>query len=181
MGRAIADELDGELDVLLVRKLRSPYSPELAIGALDETGWTYIAPHARQVGATTDYIEREKQTQLALLKQRRTLYTPRGVPLDPKGRIVIVVDDGLATGATMVAALHAVRTKAPARLVCAVPVASSRSLELVRGHCDEMICLEVPQDFYAVGQFYASFPQVEDQDVVALLKTRRREREVQHD
>jgi len=181
MGRVIADALDGELDVLLVRKLRSPYSPELAIGAVDETGWTFIAPHAREVGATTEYIEREKRTQLALVKERRALYTPGRPPLNPEGKIAIVVDDGLATGATMVAALHAVRTKTPAKLICAVPVASSRSLETVRGYADEMICLEVPQDFYAVGQFYGSFPQIEDQDVVALLEARRRRREVQHD
>lgn len=181
MGRVIADALDGELDVLLVRKLRSPYSPELAIGAVDETGWTFIAPHAREVGATTEYIAREKRTQLALVKERRALYTPGRPPLNPEGKIAIVVDDGLATGATMVAALHAVRTKTPAKLICAVPVASSRSLETVRGYADEMICLEVPQDFYAVGQFYGSFPQIEDQDVVALLEARRRRREVQHD
>ena len=181
MGRVIAEELDGELDVVLVRKLRSPYSPEFAVGAVDETGWAYIAPHAREAGATDEYIEREQQEQLAIVKKRRALYTPGRPPLDPKGRIAIVVDDGLATGATMIAALHAVRMKAPARLVCAVPVASPQSLETVRAYCDEMICLEVPQDFYAVGQFYASFPQVEDEDVAALLRTQQRKREVQHD
>ena len=136
MGRVIADELDGKLDVVLVRKLRSPYSPELAIGAVDETGWTYIAPHAREAGATDEYIEREQQAQLAIVKKRRALYTPGRPPLDPMGRIAIVVDDGLATGATMIAALHAVRMKAPARLVCAVPVASPRSLETVRAYSD---------------------------------------------
>ena len=181
MGQVIADELDGEFDVVLVRKLRSPYSPEFAIGAIDETGWTYIAPHAREAGATTEYIEREQQEQLAIVKKRRALYTPGRPPLDPRGRIAIVVDDGLATGATMIAALHAVRMKAPARLVCAVPVASPRSLETVRAYSDEVVCLEAPQDFYAVGQFYTSFPQVEDEDVVALLRTQRRKREVQHD
>jgi len=180
MGRAIADKLDGELDVVLVRKLRSPYSPEFAIGAIDETGWTYIAPHAREAGANTEYIEREREAQLAIVKQRRALYTPGQPPLDPKGKIAIVIDDGLATGATMVAALHAVRVKAPAKLICAVPVASPRSLETVRAYADEVVCLEVPEDFYAVGQFYASFPQVDDEEVVALLETRRRKREVQH-
>ena len=181
MGRVIAEELDGELDVVLVRKLRSPYSPEFAVGAVDETGWAYIAPHAREAGATDEYIEREQQEQLAIVKKRRALYTPDRPPLDPKGRIAIVVDDGLATGATMIAALHAVRMKAPARLVCAVPVASPRSLEMVRAYSDEVVCLETPQDFYAVGQFYTSFPQVEDEDVAALLRTQQRKRELQHD
>ena len=92
-----------------------------------------------------------------------------------------MVDDGLATGATMITALHAVRMKAPARLVCAVPVASPRSLETVRAYSDEVVCLETPQDFHAVGQFYTSYPQVEDEDVVALLRTQQRKREVQHD
>jgi putative phosphoribosyl transferase len=181
MGRVIADELVGELDVVLVRKLRSPYSPEFAIGAVDESGWTYIAPHAREAGATDEYIEREKQAQLAIMKKRRALYTPGQAPLDPTGRIAIIVDDGLATGATMIAALHAVRMKAPARLVCAVPVASPRSLETVRAYSDEVVCLEVPQNFYAVGQFYMSFPQVEDREVVELLSTQRCKSEVQHD
>jgi putative phosphoribosyl transferase len=181
MGRVIADELDGELDVVLVRKLRSPYSPEFAIGAIDESGWTYIAPHAREAGATEEYIGREKQEQLAIMKKRRALYTPGQAPIDARGRVAIVIDDGLATGATMIAALHAVRMKAPARLVCAVPVASPRSLEMVRTYSDEVVCLEVPQNFYAVGQFYMSFPQVEDEDVVAVLSTQLRKREVQHD
>ena len=84
----------------------------------------------------------------------------------------MVVDDGLATGATMIAALHAVRVRAPARLVCAVPVAAPDSLELVGPYADEVVCLEAPENFFAVGQFYQSFPQVEDEEVVALLGAR---------
>jgi predicted phosphoribosyltransferase len=87
-----------------------------------------------------------------------------------QGRVVIVVDDGLATGATMVAALHAVRQRAPARLVCAVPVASPEAMALVRTHADEVVCLDVPKGFRAVGQFYAAFPQLEDEEVIAVLR-----------
>ena len=180
MGRVIADELDGELDVVLVRKLRAPFSPEFAVGAIDETGWAYIAPHAGQAGATDKYLKQEQHAQLEILKKRRALYTPKRPPLDAAGRIAMVVDDGLATGATMIAALHAVRAKAPARLVCAVPVASPDSLELVRPYADEVVCLEAPANFYAVGQFYGSFPQVDDEDVVALLGTQPLTREVRH-
>src|ERR1700687_394075 len=169
MGRVVADELGGELDVVLVRKLRAPSSPEFAVGSVDETGWAYIAPHARRAGATDTYLQQEPRVQLEVLKKRRALYTPKRAPRDPAGRIVMVVDDGLATGATMIAALHAVRVKAPAKLVCAVPVAAPDSLELIGPYADEVVCLEAPATFYAVGQFYRSFPQVEDEEVVALL------------
>ena len=101
--------------------------------------------------------------------KRRTQYTPKRAPIDAKGRITIVVDDGLATGATMIAALHAARAKQPAQLVCAVPVAAPESLELVRSYADEVICLDAPEGFFAVGQFYGEFRQVDDEEVIALL------------
>jgi predicted phosphoribosyltransferase len=169
MGRVLADRLDGELDVVLVRKLRSPFSPEFAVGAMDETGWAYIAPHAASAGADDRYLELEKAAQLDTLKRRRQEYTPARPPIDPAGRIAIVVDDGLATGATMIAALHAVRAKHPAKLVCAVPVGAPDSLESVRPYADELVCLDAPEIFYAVGQFYGEFRQVEDDEVIALL------------
>ena len=169
MGRVLADELEGELDVVLVRKLGAPFSAEFAVGAIDETGWAYIADHARSAGADEAYLEREQRAQLEILRRRRAQYTPHRPPIDPKGRIAIVVDDGLATGATMIAALHAVRARQPERLVCAVPVASPDSLELVRPYCDEVVCLEAPPEFFAVGQFYREFRQVEDDEVIGLL------------
>jgi predicted phosphoribosyltransferase len=165
----LAQRLDGELDVVLVRKLRAPFSPEFAVGAIDESGWVYLAPHAHSAGADDRYIEQEQAEQLAVLRERRTRYTPGRSAIDPAGRIAIVVDDGLATGSTMVAALHAVRARGPARLVCAVPVASPDSLELVRPYADEVVCLQAPADFYAVGQFYQRFGQVEDEEAIGLL------------
>jgi len=174
MGRIIADELGGELDVVLVRKLRAPFSPEFAVGAIEESGWAHIADHAKGAGADEAYLRHEKETQLEALRARRKLYTPARAPLDPEGRKVIVVDDGLATGETMIAALHAVRSKKPARLVCAVPVAAPDSLERVAPYAHEVVCLHAPPDFYAVGQFYGSFSQVEDEEVVALLGTEER-------
>jgi len=169
MGRVLADELGGEIDVVLVRKLRSPQSPEFAVGAIDESGWAYVADYAASYGADEAYLAREKQEQLELLRKRRALYTPARAPIDPQGRIVIVVDDGLATGATMIAALHAARAKQPERLVCAVPVAAPDSLERVRPYADEVVYLEAPEEFFAVGQFYREFGQVEDDEVVDLL------------
>lgn len=171
MGRLLADRLDGELDVVLVRKLRAPFSPEFAIGSIDESGWTYIAPHAGAAGADDRYIEQEKRVQLALLHDRRRRYTPDRAPIEAKARIAIVVDDGLATGATMVAALHAVRARQPAKLICAVLVASPESIALVRPLADDVVCLHVPEHLGSVGRFYRSFDQVDDEQAIRLLRT----------
>ena len=170
MGQRRAQALGGELDVVLVRKLRAPFNPEFALGSIDESGWAYIADYAESAGGTPAWLEQEKATQLATLRARRAQYTPLRPPIDPAGRIVIVVDDGLATGATMISALHALRDRKPARLVCAVPVAPPDTLEKIRPYADEVVCLAAPDNFRAVGQFYAAFPQVEDDEVIEILR-----------
>lgn len=169
MGRVLAQQLQADLDVVLVHKLGAPGNPELAIGAVDETGWHYVADYAATTGADQAYIEREIQRQLEIMRARRALYTPVRASIDPKDRDVIIVDDGLATGATMIAALHATRTKQPRKLVCAVPVAAPDTLPRIRPLVDELICLHAPAWFHSVGQFYARFSQVEDSEVVRLL------------
>jgi predicted phosphoribosyltransferase len=170
MGRLVAERLGGDLDVVLTRKLGAPGNPEFAIGAIDESGWTYLADYAESAGATRDYVERQAAAEMETMRGRREQYTPARPPLDPAGRVVIVVDDGLATGATMIAALHALRAKRPQRLICAVPVAAEEALEKVRAQADEVVCLHVPPFFYAVGQFYDDFPQVSDDEVISLLR-----------
>lgn len=170
MGAELATRLNGELDLVMVRKLRAPHHPEFAVGAIDETGWTYTVPHAPFTEISLSYLESEKQLQLGEMRRRRALYTPGRPPAPIAGRTVIVVDDGLATGATMIASLHAVREHHPAWLVCAVPVAAPQSLDQVRPCADELVCLHAPADFAAVSQYYRSFPQVEDAEVVALLR-----------
>ena len=170
MAKIIAEELGGSFDVVLVRKLRAPYQPELAIGSVDESGWAYIADHAASTGASKEYIESEKQAQMETIRKRRNQYTPIRPPIDPAGRIVIVIDDGLATGATMISALHGLRARMPAKLICAVPVAPPETLKKVSAMADEVICLEAPEYFQAVGQFYRNFSQVEDDEVIEILR-----------
>jgi len=170
MAKIIADQLGGEFDVVLVRKLRAPDYPELAIGSIDESGWTYIADHAASVGADNEYIEAERQQQIATIKQRRAQYTPVRPPIDPAGRIVIVIDDGLATGATMISALHGLRSRKPARLICAIPVSPPETLRKIHPLADQVVCLDAPDNFRAVGQFYVNFPQVDDEEVINILQ-----------
>jgi len=172
MARILADELGGDLDVVLVRKLRAPGNPEFALGSIDESGWAYLAEHARHY-AGEDYLEKEKQAQLETIRQRRAQYTPVHPPMDPNGRVVIVVDDGLATGSTMISALHALRARGAVKVVCAVPVSPPDTLERVRQYADETVCLLAPPNFYAVGQFYGDFPQVDDSEVIAILAEKR--------
>lgn len=170
MVKLIADALGGEVDVVLVRKLGAPGNPEFAIGSVAESGWTYIADYAESVGGDRAYIEAEKERQLATMRQRRAQYTPVRPPIDPAGRLVIIVDDGLATGATMISALHAVRAQNPKLLVCAVPVSPPDTIDRVIRLADQVVCLQTPANFSAVGQFYLDFPQVSDEEVMQILR-----------
>ena len=170
MAKIIADELDGDLDVVLVRKLRAPNQPELAIGSVNESGWTFISEYAELCGASHAYIETEKSLQMETIRKRRAQYTPIRPPIDPAERIVIVVDDGLATGATMISALHGLRAMKLVKLICAIPVSPPDTLAKVADLADEVVCLETPAFFQAVGQFYRHFPQVEDDEVIEILK-----------
>lgn len=169
----VAQRLGGDLDVVLVRKLRAPGAPEFAIGSIDEAGWAWVAPHARGAGATPEYIAQERERQLHELRRQRALYTPGRPALDARGRTALLVDDGMTTGTTMVAALQAVRHQQPQRLVCAVAVAPHAALDAVRPHADEVVCVRTPVGFAAVGQFYRRFPQVGDDEVVAVLRAAR--------
>jgi putative phosphoribosyl transferase len=169
IGRIVADALDGDLDVMLVRKLGSPINCEVAIGAIDEQGRVQLTARSEMVGAGMNYVRAEAARQLAVIRKRRACYSPNAHPVDPTGRVVIVVDDGLATGATMRAALHALRQQHPAALVAAVPVAAPDSLQSLEDLADDVVCLHAPAHFRAVGAFYEDFHPVDDTEVLRLL------------
>jgi len=170
MGKVIADALDGDLDVVLVHKLGAPGEPELAIGAVDEEGRVYLDETAAELAVGDDYIRHETEAQIRMLRARRALYTPARPPLSPAGRQVIVVDDGIATGASMIVALGAVRRRGPAGLAAATAVMPPPTLERIRAAADRVVCLSFPPDFRAVGEFFQDFSQVSDGEVVALLR-----------
>lgn len=172
MGKIVAGALNGELDVVLVRKLRAPQNPELAIGSIDETGTVYLDPDTRDLWSEP-YLDEEKKAQLETLQRRRQMYEPTGLPIDVAGRIAIVLDDGIATGSTMIAALRAVRARHPAKLVAATGVASPETLGLIRREADEVVCVETPAVLYAIGYHFRDFSQVSDEDVVATLREAR--------
>ncbi len=170
MAEIIADLLGGELDVVLVHKLGAPGQPELAIGAIDETGNVFLSGYGLDIDSA--YLEAEKQAQLEVLQKRRARYTPSRGPIDPHNRIVIVVDDGIATGSTMTAALRAIQRSKPKKLIGAVAVASPSAARAMSREPDAIVCLDVPAEFYAVGEFFEDFSQVSDEEVTAILQKR---------
>jgi predicted phosphoribosyltransferase len=171
VGAALARGLGAELDVVLARKLRAPQQPELALGAVTETGEVHLNHFAAAMTDAGDaYIEAERRRQLAEIERRRAAIRAVRPRAEITGRTVIVTDDGIATGATMLAALHTVRAAGPRELIVAVPVGSAERIAALGPWCDRVVCLLEPEAFWAVGQFYRNFEQVEDDRVLELLR-----------
>jgi predicted phosphoribosyltransferase len=173
MARILADGLDGDLDVLLVHKLGAPGNPEYAIGAVDENGRISLNAEAMDLGLSEEYVRAEAARQLHLLRERRARYTPWQRPRDPAGRTVILVDDGIATGATMRAAIQSLRLHpehAPTHVVVAAAVMPRDTLRGLQRMADEVVCLECPEPFWAVGQAFEDFSAVSDDEVVRALR-----------
>jgi putative phosphoribosyl transferase len=169
----VAAALDAPLDLILVRKIGVPTQPELAMGAVVD-GTAPIVVRNEEVielsGTTADEFDAACASELEEIERRRKLYIGDRARAEIAGQVVIVIDDGIATGATTRAALQAIRNRKPKELVLAVPVAPPDTITQLRGEVDALICLETPELFGAIGYFYRDFRQVSDQDVVAILK-----------
>jgi putative phosphoribosyl transferase len=172
VGFEIARTLAAPLDLLLVRKIGVPWQPELALGAVADgkQPQSFIDREmAARLGVSDDYIAAETARQLEELERRRRVYCADRPPLEIAGRTAIVVDDGIATGATMRVALEAARRRSPARLVLAAPVAAADTVARLRPLADEIVCVAVPEGLGAIGYYYDDFHQVEDAEVTGLL------------
>jgi predicted phosphoribosyltransferase len=173
----VADALHAPLDLVLVRKIGAPGQPELALGAVvdGDAPETVLNPEIMEVtGATDAFIEAARQRELGEIERRRLRYLAGHPRIDPAGREAVVVDDGIATGATARAALHALRRRGAARLVLATPVAPAETLKALRGEADEIVCLFQPAPFFGIGAFYRDFHQLADDEVIGLLAARSR-------
>jgi putative phosphoribosyl transferase len=177
VGAALAEGLGAELDVVLARKLRAPRQPELAIGAVAEDGTVHLNRFARTMpGVDEASIARERSRQIAEITRRRERYRAVRPQASIAGRTVILVDDGLATGATLIAALHTVIAAGARTVIVAVPVGAAERVAAIRPLCHRLECLLEPEDFWAIGQFYRDFTQVDDDRVVELLRAASRPR-----
>lgn len=169
----IAEALDASLDLVLVRKIGVPTQPELAMGAVVDGAAPIVVRNQEVIelsGTTADEFDAVCARELAEIERRRRLYLGERARAPIAGQVVIVVDDGIATGATTRAALKAIRNRKPKELVLAVPVAPPDTIEQLRGEADALVCLETPELFGAIGYFYRDFRQVSDQEVVETLK-----------
>jgi len=170
----IAKALRAPLDLVLVRKLGAPHNPELAIGAVAGTAgapqWFLHDELIRHLAVPEDYIRRAAERELAVIDRRRRDYVGDRAPVPLEGRVVIIVDDGIATGATAGLALRIVRQAKPSGVVLAAPVAPPSALGRLRDLYDRAVCVMTPEDFSGVGQFYEDFRQTTDAEVVCLLR-----------
>jgi predicted phosphoribosyltransferase len=169
MAKIISDHLDGDLDVVLVHKIGAPGNPEFAIGSVSEFGTIYESEAVQLYSINPNFIQDAAAEEVSKLKSRRQTYSPIRPPISPKDRHVIIVDDGIATGSTMLAAIRAIKSQDPKQIIVAAPVASPRCIDLLGSEADQLIILDLPDDFFAISQFYEDFPQVEDQEVIQIL------------
>ena len=172
IGALVAKALNAPLDLLLVRKIGAPWQPELAVAALVDGDPPDIVDDLQiqaALGLGSDYVRAQAAHELQEIARRRRLYLRGRKPVPVDGATVVVVDDGIATGTTVRAALQALRRRHPARLVLAIPVAPQDTLDRLRAEVDDIVCLATPSPFHAIGLHYDDFHQVDDDEVLAAL------------
>ena len=170
VGRAVADRLGVPLDVVAARKIGAPHNPELAIGAVASDGTVWLNDRLiHDIGVKEAYLDSQREVEREAAEEKVRRYRAGREPLDLEGKTVLVVDDGVATGATTIACVRQVKNAGAARVVLAVPVGPPDSIERLRAEADEVIAVETPPHFGAVGQFYADFGQVSDEEAMAYL------------
>ncbi|MDD4939230.1 MAG: phosphoribosyltransferase family protein [Candidatus Omnitrophica bacterium] len=171
IAKKLAQALGCGIDLVLARKLKAPFNPELAIGAVAENGKLFLNEEiAYQSGADKDYIEREKERQMAEIRRRVEIYRKVKPKVPLRDKTVVLTDDGVATGATMEAAIWASRQEHPKKIIVALPVGAGESVERIAKSANEVVCVAVPPFFSAIAQFYTAFPQVEDEEAIKILK-----------
>jgi putative phosphoribosyl transferase len=173
VGLEVARAIDAPLDLLLVRKIGVPWQPELAVAAvMDGTEPVVVVEQQvrAEAGVTLEYIDRRAKEELAEIERRRRTYLADRAPVSVAGRTAIVVDDGIATGTTVRAALRGLRQRGPARLILAVPVAPRDTVDELRKEVDDVVCLAQPSYFGAIGYFYRDFHQLSDDEVITLMR-----------
>jgi predicted phosphoribosyltransferase len=168
----VAQALHAPLELMIVRKLGHPLHPEFAIGAIASGGVVVMNPGERIPAFAVERIVERERAELA---RREILYRGSAPAPEIRGHEIILVDDGLATGATMSAAVAALKQLAPAKVIVAVPVGSPESVAMLRRQCDEVVCLQAPEGFRAVGEWYRDFSQTSDEEVTQLLEQARRD------
>lgn len=167
----VAKALSLPLDVMIVKKVGAPENEELALGAVSEEGVGVFNDHLISLlGVSNEYLRKEVERQKERIRQAKKGYLKGHASIDFTGKVVVLVDDGIATGASMKVAIQAAKAKGVGRVVLAVPVAAADSLKVLSHEVDEVICLYAPTTFYAVGAFYKNFPQITDEEVEAIFR-----------
>jgi putative phosphoribosyl transferase len=172
VGFEIASALAAPLDVIIVRKIGAPFQHELALGAIVGNGAIeHVIDSAliSELEVSKEYLGKEIEQEAAEIDRRRKLYYGKRQPADIRDKTAIVVDDGIATGYTMRAALRAIQRREPRRIVIAVPVAAPQTVEVLRKDVDEIVCLAMPEDLSAIGAYYSNFRQIDDKEVIDFL------------
>ena len=175
VGFEVADRLRLPLDVIVARKIGVPWQPELAMGAIAGSVQVLDARLIEQLGIADEDVRSIIEREKAEVKRREELFRERGPAVDPEGRTAVIVDDGLATGSTMLASVRYARTLKPSKIIIAIPVGSREGCARLRGEADELVCLSVPELFFAVGEWYRDFEQVTDDEVRRLLALNRKQ------